>query len=124
MIAGIGVDAVLISRIRKLSETAINRIFHEKEISHLKTLKNAVSDVQDEYLASRFAVKEAYAKARGLGFGSKISPNEICTENNAEGQPYIVLYGKTLENAPKQKIHLSLTHEEPLAIAFVVLEEE
>lgn len=124
MIVGIGVDAVNISRIERLSETAIRKMFSEKEIEQYAKLDKAVSEVRNQFLASRFAVKEAYAKARGLGFGEEISPRDITTEINEKGAPYIVLSGKTLEKNPGYKMQVSITHEDPLAIAFVVLEKE
>lgn len=34
------------------------------------------------------------------------------------------LSGVTLDNAPHEAIHLSITHENPLAIAMVILERE
>lgn len=121
MILGIGVDAVCISRMEKLGDATLKRIFSTEELEEYENL-HAVAEIKNQYLASRFAVKEAYAKARGLGFGSKISPQEITTKKDENGKPFIVLKGKTLENAPKCNVQLSITHEDPLAIAFVVLE--
>ena len=43
-------------------------------------------------------------------------------KKEATGKPSLVLCGTTLDNAPRAAVHLSITHEEPLAIAMVVLE--
>ena len=125
MICGLGIDAASIERTGRLDEHAVSRIFHPEEVEQYKQLGSAVKSVRDQFLASRFAVKEAYAKARGLGFASTIVPCEICTCKDENGKPYVKLEGKTLENHPKdQVIHVSITHQEPLAIAIVILEKE
>lgn len=122
MIVGIGTDAVSIERAGRLNERALARIFNPREIEEFKSLEKAQPEIRAQFLASRFAVKEAYAKARGLGFGSEISPSEICTCKDSEGKPFIELSGRTLEKSPSLICHVSITHEMPLAIAFVVLE--
>ncbi|MCR5761044.1 MAG: holo-ACP synthase [Sphaerochaetaceae bacterium] len=122
MIFGVGTDAVSIERIGRLNERAIQRIFNPREVEEYKALEHAQPQIKAQFLASRFAVKEAYAKARGLGFGADISPSEICTCKDKEGKPYIELTGHTLEKSPSLISHVSITHEMPLAIAFVVLE--
>lgn len=124
MILGIGVDAVSIERAGRLEGRVLEKMFHENELAEYKALENAHDDIKAQFLASRFAVKEAYAKARGTGFCDIVIPNEICTRKEEGGCPCVVLYGKTLDNAPKAAVHLSITHEKPLAIAMVVLETE
>jgi len=123
MIVGTGIDAVNIQRTKKLDSAFIQRYFSSEEIKEYENLSSAHEDVKAQFLASRFAVKEAYAKARGTGFCSDVVPNEISTEKNKDGKPYIVLSGRTLKSSNNVKIHLSITHEEPLAIAMVILEE-
>ena len=124
MILGIGVDAVSIERAGKLSGRTLEKIFNETELEEYKDLETAHPDIKAQFLASRFAVKEAYAKARGTGFCDIVVPNEIRTAREENGRPCVVLCGKTLDNAPKAAVHLSITHEKPLAIAMVVLESE
>ena len=124
MILGIGVDAVSIERAGKLSGRTLEKIFNETELEEYKDLETAHPDIKAQFLASRFAVKEAYAKARGTGFCDIVVPNEIRTAREEDGRPCVVLCGKTLDNAPKATVHLSITHEKPLAIAMVVLESE
>ena len=122
MILGTGIDAVSIQRAKKLQGRVLQKIFNASELAEYEALANAHEDIRAQFLASRFAVKEAYAKARRTGFNSVVIPNEIITRKEADGRPYVELCGKTLDNAPHCVIHLSLTHEEPLAIAMVILE--
>jgi holo-[acyl-carrier protein] synthase len=121
-IIGIGVDAVTIERLgaAKLSDHALSRLFHPEEVAQalqLDGLRRA------EFLASRFAAKEAFAKALGCGF-SKVVPCEVCVRGDALGKPSLHTEGKTaaLIDTAHAVIHLSLTHEGPLAMAFVVIE--
>ncbi|MCQ2398383.1 MAG: holo-ACP synthase [Sphaerochaetaceae bacterium] len=124
MILGIGVDSVSIERAGKLSDAAVRRFFAPQEVQEYFSLKDAHPEIRAQFLASRFAVKEAYAKARGLGFAEDIVLSEICVVKDNAGCPFVKLSGKTAERAPKCRIHLSITHEAPLATAFVVLETE
>lgn len=122
MIVGIGIDSVNIQRVKKLNDAFINRYYHADEIAEYGRLASAHEDVKACFLASRFAVKEAYAKARGTGFCREVIPNEICTCHDEKGKPAIRLYGETLKSSGGETIHLSITHEEPLASAIVILE--
>lgn len=122
MILGIGVDAVSIERAKRLKGRVLERMFSTEELAEYAQLEGAHEDVRAQFLASRFAVKEAYAKARGTGFCQDVIPNQISTVKNDSGQPYVKLTGTTLEKAPPSRIFLSITHEMPLAIAMVVLQ--
>lgn len=122
MILGTGIDAVSIQRMKKLQGRVLEKMFSASELSEYAALENAHEDIRAQFLASRFAVKEAYAKARGTGFCATVVPNEISILKEEDGRPYVQLSGKTLDNAPHCVIHLTITHEEPLAIAMVILE--
>lgn len=125
MICGIGIDATSIDRTGRLNAHAVEKIFHPLEVEQYRSLADAAQSVRNQFLASRFAVKEAYAKARGTGFTEDIIPSEICTLKDKNGRPFVRLYGRTLEHHPEdEKIHVSITHQEPLALAVVILEKE
>jgi holo-[acyl-carrier protein] synthase len=112
MIKGIGVDAVDLSRNKdNMNERFINRILSDDEINRYNSLKSDKRKL--EYLAGRFAAKEAYSKALGTGIG-KVTFKEIETAYHDNGQPYI----KSNENT----VHLSITHTDSVAIAYVVIE--
>lgn len=122
-IVGIGIDAVQIERfsVERFSKYAITRLFHRSEVTAGLALEGRQ---QEEFFASRFAAKEAFAKALGVGF-TQVIPSEIAVVCNKAGQPHLQLEGKTanFSRPDELHIHLSLTHEGPLALAFVVLEK-
>ena len=122
MILGTGIDAVNIERVKRLQGRTLEKLFNPEELEQYHALETAQEDVRAQFLASRFAVKEAYAKARGTGFSPVVIPSEIITRKEEDGRPYVAHCGKTLDNAPKAVVHLSITHEQPLAIAMVILE--
>ncbi len=122
MILGLGLDAANIDRFSNPVEGLVKRILSPSEIVEYNALKDSSSKVRAAFLASRFAVKEAYAKARGTGFCADVSPVEISTVHDAFGKPSIELCGRTKDTAIPAKIILSLTHEEPLAVAVVIIE--
>tara|TARA_B110000967_G_scaffold1267_1_gene1317 strand:+ start:1294 stop:1677 length:384 start_codon:yes stop_codon:yes gene_type:complete len=122
-IFGIGIDIVDISRIKKLLEKNnrfINKIFSAKEIKYCESRSNKVASY-----SKRFAAKEAFAKALGMGISKGISFNEISINNNKNGAPFIVLLGKTktiTQNLiKKRKIFLSLSDEKKYAISMVII---
>lgn len=122
MIAGIGVDIVEIERIKNSIErnpNFINKVFTENEIEYFKSRK-----MRPEYMAGRFAAKEAISKALGTGIrGFDIKDIEI--DRNSLGKPIAVLRGKAkiiLEKHYNSNIHISISHSKENAIAYAVLE--
>ncbi len=125
MIMGLGVDATSVQRCLNKEEHFVKRFFHSEEYEHWKALESSAPEIRAQFLASRFAVKEAYAKARGTGFCTDVIPCEINTITDSAGKPGIRLYGRTLESHPQGcSIHVSITHEKALAIAVVIIEKE
>jgi holo-[acyl-carrier protein] synthase len=88
------------------------RLFHANE-----------QELPNHSLAARFAAKEALAKA--LGNPKLLSWSEIEIVKDQLGKPSIQLHGETKERVMAlgiSAIQLSLSHEQELASAFVVLE--
>ncbi|WP_113927685.1 holo-ACP synthase [Bacillus sp. P14.5] len=116
MIRGIGLDIVEIKRIAQLVERQpkfIRRILTVAEIDHYSSL---TGERRHEFLAGRFAAKEAFAKARGTGIGGDLSFMDIEVRKDSLGKPYIAL--------PVEKgVHLSITHSRDFAAAQVIIEE-
>lgn len=116
MIKGIGIDLVELARIKDAYERNprfAERILSENELSRFKTLSEKR---RIEFLAGRFAAKEAYAKANGSGIGGELSfqDMEIATDEN--GKPYFV--------KPKRVgVHVSISHSDQYAIAQVIIED-
>jgi len=127
MIIGIGIDMVLVQRMKKWMETPglTERYFHPEEIQYvLEKGDNAVFS-----LAARFASKEAFGKALGTGLEG-IELKDIMVKNKENGRPELLVFGTALRALEKIsagsscKIHVSLSHEKDNAIAIVILESQ
>jgi len=123
-IFGNGVDIVENKRIsNSLKNIAFTkRIFTKNEILQATKISNKVS-----FFAKRFAAKEAFVKALGVGFRNNINFKDIGIKNNAKGQPIVIL-SNNLKKILKQKlkinkyqIHLSLSDEKKHSIAYVII---
>ncbi len=108
---GIGTDIARISRFSGLSSHTLERIFTPYELSRALECGR-----REEYLASRFASKEAYVKALGTGFG-ETGPADVEVRNDEAGKPFLVVRGER-----KSGVHLSLSHDGDYAVAFVLIE--
>ncbi|WP_027410263.1 holo-ACP synthase [Anoxybacteroides tepidamans] len=117
MIVGIGIDIVELKRIQTLmeqNEKFIHRILTEKEKNIFDSLSSNVRKA--EFLAGRFAVKEAYAKAIGTGIGKHLSFQDIEIINDEYGKPVaaVALGGC--------RIHVSISHSRDYAVGQVIVE--
>jgi holo-[acyl-carrier protein] synthase len=123
-IAGIGVDIIEVSRIKKAIKKHpcfLKRIYSANEISYC-TGKGSPS-VRYTCLAQRFAAKEAVAKSIGKGFGRYFSFNEISVENGPDGGPIVVLSGRAKAFCKDRLInsfYISLSATQDNAVAFVI----
>lgn len=117
MITGIGIDVVDLKRMESIIQKKprfVKRVLTENEYtcfcSHHLSLKR-----QTEFLAGRFACKEAFSKAYGTGIG-KVTFQELEILNYPSGQPYF-------NKSPFSGfVHVTLSHSETVAIAQVILE--
>ncbi len=119
MITGIGLDLIEISRVIKAceKENFLRRSFTQAEIDLFEYDRSKAAD--------NFAVKEAVAKMFGTGF-TGISLIEIEVLREANGKPYVNLYGKAQELAKAQgitAIHVSISNTKDYASAFVIGEK-
>ncbi len=124
MILGLGLDVVELSRMRRswdrFGMRLAERLLHPDETAALRP-------PEAQFLASRFAAKEAAVKALGTGFNNGITPADIAVLSLPSGQPELALHGKAAERARDMKvgrIHLSLTHGRETVAAVVILEGE
>jgi len=125
MIYGIGVDIVRINRVKRIiqrwGDRFVSRVFTaaEAEICYNRPNLNSA-------FALRFAAKEAFSKAIGLGMRKGIKWREIEVFNYSSGKPALRLYGVSLKicrHANITDIHLSLSDEGEYCLAMVVLEK-
>ena len=76
-ITGLGMDAVELSRIEKIvaePKTFLQKVLTPAELEKYNSLP---TKRKVEFLAGRFAAKEAYAKALGTGIGQHVSFQDI-----------------------------------------------
>ncbi|WP_085520476.1 holo-ACP synthase [Tuberibacillus sp. Marseille-P3662] len=118
MIIGTGVDIIDLNRINRLVERHqfIHRILTSLEYHKFTTLS---ANRRTEFLAGRFAAKEAFAKALGTGIGLELSWRDIEVHNNDQGKPEV-----TCERYNDCRVHLSITHSNEYAVAFIVIEDK
>lgn len=124
MIAGIGTDIVLVSRIQmslnRFGNKFAARILTEPELKEFQRSRS-----QAHFLAKRFAAKEAVAKALGTGMRRGVSFATIGVTHDSAGRPGVVVLNAAAELAGSLGIvrwHLSLSDEQDHALAFVVAE--
>lgn len=119
---GIGVDVVEIERFRRSLErtpTMRDRLFTPIELAYVAPKLDPVPS-----LAARFAAREAVMKSLGLGLGA-FGFHDVWVERAESGAPSLAFAGKALDLAHEagvQHWHLSLTHSELVAVAYVVAE--
>ena len=124
VVLGIGTDITECVRVRGLVErhgdSFLKRVFTQEELDYCMVLAKPWPS-----LAARFAAKEAVSKAFGTGIGAELDWTSIGVIHDANGTPLVVLDAKgtaLLRARNGKRIHLSLSHTEALAIAFVVIE--
>ena len=124
MIVGVGMDLVQIVRVDALlerkGERALARLFTPAEAARCRAGRSP-----RESFAARFAAKEAFFKALGTGWGRGGAWTEVEVVSAPSGAPSLRLHGAAAalaEAAGVRRVHLSLTHTDELAAAYVVLE--
>ncbi|NYT35270.1 holo-ACP synthase [Allopusillimonas soli] len=127
-IAGIGVDILKLARLErvygKYGEKFVARVLGEQEIAkfHARSRRDPARGLR--FLATRFAAKEAFSKAVGLGMRSPMAWSRMQTLNAPGGRPVVVL-SEPLSSwyaARFGAAHVSITDETDMVVAFVVVE--
>lgn len=122
MIQGIGTDLCRIERIARAMENPrfLERLYTPAERARLD---NLCDERRRERAAGMFAAKEAVAKALGTGFtGFSFSDVEILSDE--KGKPVVHLHGGAAESAKGANVHLSISHDGGMAMAFAVIESK
>jgi len=125
MIYGVGIDLVENERIKhiieKWGDKFLERVFSQEEIKYCG--RHTQSFI---HYGARFAVKESFLKAIGIGLGGGIRMSEIGVFNEKGGKPNLVLTGgarRYYEEAGIKNNHISITHTKSYASAIVLLEK-
>jgi holo-[acyl-carrier protein] synthase len=117
VIKGIGIDICELKRIESILQKQpkfVNRILTDQEKLYLEGL----SDKRKvEFIAGRFAAKEAFSKAKGTGIGSDVSFLDIEIHKDDKGKPYIIK-----PESKEEVVHLSISHSKEYAVAQVIIE--
>jgi holo-[acyl-carrier protein] synthase len=124
MIRGIGIDIVKVDRIEQAVERwgyrFLKRIFTAAEIERCQQRARPA-----QCLALRFAAKEAFAKALGLGMRKGLRWRDIEVVHDHLGKPGLLLHNQAqrlLEAMEARRTWVSLSDEREAALAVVVLE--
>ncbi|ARM30158.1 holo-ACP synthase [Prosthecochloris sp. HL-130-GSB] len=116
----VGVDIVDISRIRRsweqYGDQFLRRVLTESEMEECRKKGNMMASV-----AARFAAKEAVSKAIGTGLSKGFSWHSIEIGNDETGRPLVRVVDTSL-GIDGSCLKLSLSHDGPFAIAFVLLD--
>ncbi len=123
MIAGMGTDIVEIKRIAEKEQWIAGYVLSEREQAFSA---NWCGARKTEFLAGRWAAKEAFAKALGTGIGEHCSFDHISILPDDKGRPVVSVTGnaeKTLNALEVLRIHVSISHERNYAVATVILEK-
>jgi holo-[acyl-carrier protein] synthase len=118
-VLGVGVDMIEIRRFCRIAAVAPSGVARR-----LYTVEELLDEriCRPEYLASRFAAKEAVMKALGRGMGS-IAFTDIEIFQDEYGQPQVRLTGSARARADAigvRTVMLSLTHSDEMVCAFAV----
>jgi holo-[acyl-carrier protein] synthase len=123
MIAGIGTDIVAVERLGRLyerhGERALTKLLAPFERADFEKVRDPA-----RFLAKRFAAKEAFGKALGIGVAAPATLPSISVVHDALGKPAFDYAPKLAQLLSERGLvaHLSISDEQDFALAFVVLE--
>jgi holo-[acyl-carrier protein] synthase len=124
VIYGVGTDVVEIGRIQnaleRFGERFARRILCEPELKRFHGHR-----LPANYLAKRFAAKEAFTKALGTGIHAPANWHGVWVRNLPSGKPVLEFSDALKQLLSQRKIstaHVSLTDERGMAMATVILE--
>ncbi|WP_309118988.1 holo-ACP synthase [Paenibacillus sp.] len=125
MIIGVGTDIVGTDRIGKLlrgarGEAFLRRVLSDAERAYLSS-KSLPPARAVEFVAGRWAAKEAVSKALGCGIGADLAFHDIEVMPDKRGKPCCTV---ARDVAAGLRLHLSISHADGWATAFAVAERE
>jgi holo-[acyl-carrier protein] synthase len=128
MIFGIGTDVCDIRRIdqalQRHGERFAHRVLGDDEMGVFRGRRSRIDARGVRYLATRFAAKEAFSKAIGLGMRMPMTWRACEVLNAVSGKPELRLHGDLAAwfTARALVAHVSVSDEAHHAVAFVVVE--
>ena len=126
MIAGIGVDACEIDRVRRVLAAPHGDRFRARVFTAGEQATcEARGRTRAQSYAARFAAKEAAMKVLGTGWSDGVGWHEVEVVVDARGRPGLRLHGRAAELAGRLGMDrwlVSLTHTRATATAWVLAE--
>lgn len=128
MIYGIGADVVEIARVdaalRRFGRRFAERVLGPQELRRFDARNARAAARGVAFLATRFAAKEAVAKALGLGMRQPMSWRAVEILNEASGRPLAVTHGALAAYvaARKLRLHVTVSDERAVALAYAIAE--
>jgi holo-[acyl-carrier protein] synthase len=131
-IYGIGTDIVLVERIvallHRYGERFARRVLGPEELIEFRRRHGRGEHgpaYAGRYLAKRFAAKEAFGKALGLGLRAPMTLLSLQVLNDARGRPVAHPRKALVAYLAERRLsaHVSLSDEVDSALAFVILEQ-
>ncbi|MCS6966421.1 MAG: holo-ACP synthase [Candidatus Kapabacteria bacterium] len=123
MIVGIGVDVVEVRRIEsaleRYGERFLQRIFTQDERDYCEQFGSQ----RALHYAARFAAKEAFSKALGIGMHVPFCWRDVSIVNGRLGKPELRLAGQLKSCCTNYCLHVSLSHTAAHAVAVVLIEQ-
>ena len=124
MIVGVGLDIAEVKRVERAWQRFGER-FLERCFTPAEAAEALARAYPGQALAMRFAAKEAFSKAAGLGMKG-LAWREIEVVHDKRGKPSLVLHGRArrwMDDNGATGCHLSLSDDGGIAAAVVVLEK-
>ena len=133
MILGVGVDVVGLEGFHEqLSDKASSFVDGSFTEAEQRTVASRPARDKTPYFAGRYAAKEAFLKAWSVSRAgnppvmSNVQFTDLEVKNDNWGRPTMALHGEVRRlfyaGSVQPRIHLSISHDGPVATAFVVLE--
>ncbi|SDE63081.1 holo-[acyl-carrier protein] synthase [Paenibacillus sp. UNCCL117] len=135
MIVGVGTDLLEIARIMSILEQGTGRRFLERVLTPAeRCLADRRQKRLAEFVAGRFAAKEAVVKALGCGLGKLVSLQDIEVLPDSLGKPVCRISEAAWQRLGMRPaelgkgqggiiLHLSISHSETMAMAYAVAEQ-
>lgn len=125
-VIGVGTDLVHTERVRRVldrhGERFAARVLVAEELARWRQHADP-----GRFLASRWAVKEAAAKALGTGIGAALGFHDLYVDRTPGGAPVLRVTGVGAGTARARGVrrwHVSLSDDGGFCVAFVVAEGE
>lgn len=118
MIIGLGTDLVETARIKEAianNSRFVGKLLTENELSTYTDILNEKRRV--EFVAGRWAAKEAFAKAYGTGISSQLHFHDIEVTNDDQRKPLVIC------DKVDTPVHITISHTDHYATATVIIED-